>query len=70
MSADAPTTIPTLEVRRRVPAPPQVVFDTRTDPEQVRQWLGGQAMSVPDAAIDRWRISQHQLLLSRLSAEP
>ena len=52
MSADAPTTIPALEVRRRVPAPPQVVFDTWTDPEQVRHWLGGPAMSVPDASID------------------
>ncbi len=52
MSADAPTTIPALEVRRRVPAPPQVVFDTWTDPEQVQHWLGGPAMSVPQASID------------------
>ena len=52
MSTDSPTTIPALEVRRRVPAPPQVVFDTWTDPEQVRHWLGGPAMIVPDASID------------------
>ena len=52
MSAEVPTTIPALEVRRRLPAPPQVVFDSWTDPEQVRQWLGGSATSVPDASID------------------
>ena len=52
MSTDAPTTIPALEVRRRVPAPPQLVFDYWTDPEQVRHWLGGPAMSVPHASID------------------
>lgn len=52
MSAEVPTTIPALEVRRRVPAPPQAVFDTWTDPEQVRHWLGGSATSVPQASID------------------
>ncbi len=52
MSAESPSTIPALEVRRRVPAPPQMVFDTWTDPEQVRHWLGGSAMNVPHASID------------------
>ena len=52
MSAEVPATIPALEVRRRVLAPPRVVFDCWTDPEQVRRWLGGEATSVPDASID------------------
>ena len=52
MSAEIPSTIPALEVRRRVPAPPPVVFDTWTDPELVRHWLGGSAMNVPHASID------------------
>jgi uncharacterized protein YndB with AHSA1/START domain len=52
MSVEKPATVPALEVRRRVPAPPQVVFDYWTDPEQVRHWLGGSAMNVPHASID------------------
>ena len=52
MSAEMSETIPALEVRRRMPATPQVVFDYWTDPEQVRHWLGGPAMNVPHASID------------------
>ncbi len=52
MSAEVPTTIPALEVTRRVLAPPRVVFDCWTDPEQVRHWLGGAATNVPHATID------------------
>ena len=52
MSAEKSATVPALEIRRRVPAPPQVVFDTWTDPEQVRHWLGGSATSVPHVSID------------------
>jgi len=52
MSAEMSETVPALEVRRRMPAPPQVVFDYWTDPEQVQHWLGGPAMNVPHASID------------------
>jgi len=52
MSAEVPTTIPALEVTRRVLAPPRAVFDCWTDPEQVRLWLGGAATDVPHATID------------------
>jgi glutathione S-transferase len=51
-SIDAPSTLPTLEVRRTIRAPRQRVFEAWTRPEDVKRWSAPGPLTVAVAEID------------------
>jgi uncharacterized protein YndB with AHSA1/START domain len=42
----------TIEIRRRLPAPPTTVFALWTQPESIRLWFGGEATRVGEVHVD------------------
>lgn len=52
-----------LTITRLLPAPPDQVFAAWTEAEQVKQWFGPYAMTIPDCAIDLRPGGMHRTLM-------